>query len=57
MRRLLTLRRVLLAALLFSLIRVVIVHSAHVGPVEWLVVGVLVVALLLAILRAPRRAV
>jgi hypothetical protein len=57
MRRLLTLRLILLAALLFSLIRVVIGHSAHVGPIEWLVVGLLVVALLVAMLRAPRRAV
>jgi hypothetical protein len=51
----LTLRLVLLAALLFSLVRVVIVHSAHVGPFEWLVVGLLVIALLAAMVRAPRR--
>jgi hypothetical protein len=57
MRGLLTLRVVLLAALLFALVRVVIVHSAHVGPVEWLVVIVLVVGLLAAMVRAPRRAV
>jgi hypothetical protein len=57
MRRLLTLRLILLAALLFSLMRVVILHSAHVGPVEWLVVVLLVVALLLAMLRAPRRVI
>jgi hypothetical protein len=57
MRRLLTLRLILLAALLFSLVRVVIVHSAHVGPVEWLVVALLIVALVVAMLRAPRRAV
>jgi hypothetical protein len=57
MRRLFTLRLILLAALLLSLIRVVAVHSAHVGPVEWLVVGLLVVALLVAMLRAPRRTV
>jgi hypothetical protein len=56
MRRLLTLRLILTAALLFSLIRVVIVHSAHVGAAEWFVVVVLVVALVVAMLRAPRRA-
>jgi hypothetical protein len=57
MRGLLTLRLILLAALLFSLVRVVIVRSAHVGPVEWLVVTLLLVALLGAMVRAPRRAV
>jgi hypothetical protein len=49
-------RLILLGALLFSLIRVVIVHSAHVGVLEWLVVGLLVVALVVALLDALRRA-
>jgi hypothetical protein len=57
MRRLLTLRLILLAALLFSLVQVVSVHSAHVGPVEWFVVALLIVTLVVAMLRAPRRAV
>jgi hypothetical protein len=56
MRRALTLRLVLLAALLFTLVRVVIVHSAHAGPIEWLAVAVLVVALLAASVAHPRRA-
>jgi hypothetical protein len=56
MRGRLTIRFCLLAALLFSLVRVVIVRAAHVGPVEWLVVGLLVVALVLAMAHAPRRA-
>jgi hypothetical protein len=49
------LRLIVLGALLFSLIRVVIVHSAHVGPFEWLVVGLLVVVLVMALLHALRR--
>lgn len=55
MRRIITLRLILLAALLYALVRTVIVHSAHVGPVEWLVVVVLAVALLAAMvpLRRP----
>ena len=56
MRRLLTIRFCLLAALLFSLVRVVVVRAAHVGPLEWLVVGLLVVALVVAMVHAPRRA-
>jgi hypothetical protein len=55
MLRLITLRSLLLLALLVSLIRVVVLHSAHVGPVEWLVVGVLVAALGAALIAEPRR--
>lgn len=50
-----TLRLIVLAALLFSLIRVVVVHSAHVGPVEWLVVALFLIALVVATLHALRR--
>jgi len=56
MSRVATLRLILLAALLFSLVRVVIVHSAHVGPVEWVIAFALAVALLAAMLAQPRRA-
>jgi hypothetical protein len=55
MRRSQTLWLILLGALLFSLIRAVIVHSAHVGPLEWLVVGLLVVVLVMALLHSLRR--
>jgi hypothetical protein len=56
MRSFITLPLVLLAALLFSLVRTVIVHSAHVGPIEWVVVCLLVLALVLAIVHSSRRA-
>jgi hypothetical protein len=46
----------LLVALLLALVRGVIVHSGHVGPVEWVVVAVLVVALIASIVRTPLRA-
>jgi hypothetical protein len=52
----LTFRLVLLAALLFALVRVVIVHSAHAGPIEWVVVVVLAAALAAAMLAETRRA-
>jgi hypothetical protein len=55
MRRVLTLRVILLVALLFSLVRVVVSHSAHLGPVEWLIVVLILYALLAALLRSPRR--
>ena len=57
MGRLLTLRSIILAALLLTLVRAVVVHSGHLGPGEWIVAGVLIVALLAAVLRIPRRAV
>ena len=56
MRSSLTFRLIVLAALLFSLIRVLIVSSAHVGPVEWLVAALLLVVLVVATLQALRRA-
>jgi hypothetical protein len=57
MRSRLTLRLVLIAALLFSLVRVAIVHAAHVGMAEWLVVTALIVVLVVAMLRSPRRTI
>jgi len=54
-RRVLTLRVTLLVALLFSLVRVVVGHSAHLGPVEWLLVVLVFYGLLAALLRSPRR--
>jgi len=54
MRSWLTLRVILLVAVLFSLVRVLVVHSAHVGAVEWLVSGVLIAALAASIVFARR---
>ena len=51
-----TIRLVLLAALLFSLVRVVIVHSAHVGLLEWIVSAVIAVALVASLVATPRHA-
>jgi peptidoglycan/LPS O-acetylase OafA/YrhL len=48
-------RLLVLAALLLSLIRVVITHSAHLGPGEWAVVVILAVALLTTLAVSLRR--
>jgi hypothetical protein len=50
----LTLKRVLLAALLFALVRTVISHSAHLGAGEWLIVVLVAIALLKGMLPGPR---
>jgi hypothetical protein len=50
------LRVILLAALLVTLVRAVIVHSAHLGPVEWAVVAVVGAALLASLVADLRRA-
>jgi hypothetical protein len=51
-----TIRRLLLVALFFTLIRVVVFHSGHVGPVEWVVSAVLALGLVYALATSPRRA-
>jgi hypothetical protein len=56
MFRVVTLRLVLLAALLLALVRVVVVRSAHVGPVEWVVVVALAATLVAALVAHLRRA-
>jgi hypothetical protein len=55
MRRFVTARLILLVALLVSLIRVVIGHSAHLGPAEWLIVTLVAVALGVTMFRTARR--
>ena len=49
-------RLILLVALLFSLVRVVASHSAHLGLFEWAAASVLAVALLASLVAGLRRA-
>jgi hypothetical protein len=51
----LTIRRILLAALLCSVVAAVLRHVDHVGAVEWVVSVALVVALVYALATSPPR--
>lgn len=51
-----TFRVVLLVAMLFSLVKAVVTHAPHLGPLEWVVSVLLVLVLVAAIIPVPRRA-
>jgi hypothetical protein len=52
----LTIRRILLAALLCTLVAAVARHADHAGAVEWVVSSMLALVLLYALVTSPRRA-
>jgi hypothetical protein len=51
-----TVRVVVLVAMLFSLVRAVIGHAPHLGPVEWAVSVTLVLVLVAAVVPVRRSA-
>ena len=56
MGRFLTVRFVVLAVLLAALIRAAVTRGENLGAIEWLVLSLLALVLVIALVRAPRRA-